>query len=378
MKQAVIFGGGNIGRGFIGQLLYQSGYAIAYADIDEKLLGLLNERRAYTIRLVDHALTVPLRVTGVSGIHSGDTQAVARAVAGADVVATAVGVRALPHIAGALALGIEMRQGRPLNIIVCENMRHAGEFLRDRVSEKLTPGVSLDTTGFVEACIGRMVPAPRPEDDPMVLRAEPYDWLPVDAESIVGPVPEVRRLWPIADFDRYVRRKLYIHNMGHALCAWLGARRGYDHICEAIADAEVAGMCRAAMLESAAALAARYESFSLPALEAHVDDILHRFGNQALADPISRVGRDTERKLGPEDRIVGALRLCREQGAACTSILTGLAAGLLYENDDPGTIRVRTLTEREGVAAALEKICGITEPEWVKSTIDGMKKLTDH
>lgn len=372
--KAIVFGAGNIGRGFIGQLLFQSGYEVTFADIDERLLTLLNERRGYTVRLVDRRLEVPLRISGVSAVHSGDAGAVARAVAGADVAATAVGVRALPHIAEPLARGIALRGERPLNIIICENMRHAGEFLRDRVAERMS-GRAPEPVGFVEACIGRMVPAPRPGDDPMTLRAEPYDWLPADAESIVAPSPPVRRLWPISDFDRYVRRKLYIHNMGHAICAWLGALSGYADICEAVADPAVASVCRSAMLEAAAALAARYPSLGLPALTAHADDILHRFGNQALADPIGRVGRDTERKLGPDDRIAGALGLCREQGIPCPSILTGLAAGLLFDGDDPGTSRVRELVETEGVPGALARVAGVTDPNTVGAVADRVDRL---
>jgi mannitol-1-phosphate 5-dehydrogenase len=360
-------------RGFIGQLLFLSGYEITFADIDERLLALLNEQRGYTVRLVGTPTDVPLRISGVSAIHSGDADAVARAVA-------APMWRLPPWASGRCPTspnpcpGIALRSGKPLNIIICENMRHAGEFLRDRVAERMS-GRKPESTGFVEACIGRMVPAPRPGDDPMVLRAEPYDWLPVDADSIAHPLPPIRRMWPIPDFDRYVRRKLYIHNMGHAVCAWLGALSGYAYIYEAIADKAVASVCRSAMLEAAAALAARYPSLGLPALTAHADDILHRFGNEALADPIDRVGRYTERKLGPDDRIAGALELCREQGIPCPSIMTGLAAGLLFDGDDPGTSRVRTLVETEGVPATLARIAGVTDPDTAGAIADRVDRL---
>ena len=38
MKKALIFGGGNIGRGFVAQLLFQSGYEIVFLDVNNVLI----------------------------------------------------------------------------------------------------------------------------------------------------------------------------------------------------------------------------------------------------------------------------------------------------------------------------------------------------
>jgi mannitol-1-phosphate 5-dehydrogenase len=40
-KKAIIFGAGNIGRGFIGQLFCESGYLVTFVDIDQELLDAL-------------------------------------------------------------------------------------------------------------------------------------------------------------------------------------------------------------------------------------------------------------------------------------------------------------------------------------------------
>ena len=34
MKQAIMYGAGNIGRGFIGQLFHMSGYEISFIDVN--------------------------------------------------------------------------------------------------------------------------------------------------------------------------------------------------------------------------------------------------------------------------------------------------------------------------------------------------------
>ena len=80
MKQAIIFGAGNIGRGFIGQLFSESGYDVTFVDVDQPLLDTLNERGRYTIRLVTNEQTEEVTVGPVRALHSGDLDAVAEAV----------------------------------------------------------------------------------------------------------------------------------------------------------------------------------------------------------------------------------------------------------------------------------------------------------
>ncbi len=63
----------------------------------------------------------------VRAVDGRDVEAVAREVGEASLVATAVGARALGAIARPIAQGLERRwqipEARPLNIIICENLR---------------------------------------------------------------------------------------------------------------------------------------------------------------------------------------------------------------------------------------------------------------
>ncbi len=45
MKTAVQFGAGNIGRGFMGQLLFESGYKTVFVEAKNELVEQLNERK---------------------------------------------------------------------------------------------------------------------------------------------------------------------------------------------------------------------------------------------------------------------------------------------------------------------------------------------
>ena len=89
------------------------------------------------------------------------------------------------------------------------------------------------------------------------------------------------------------------------------------------------------MIESATAVA---EAHGLPggALLDHVNDLLHRFQNQALKDTAARVGQDPVRKMQPDDRLLGAHRLCRRAGVAPLHISLAIALGARRLERDAG------------------------------------------
>ena len=102
---------------------------------------------------------------------------------------------------------------------------------------------------------------------------------------------------------------------------------GEAYIHEAISHPEIRLLAQNAMLESALALSMRYGA-PLGDLQMHITDLLGRFGNEALQDTCQRVGGDPVRKLGPEDRLIGAAFLALEQGVIPAYIAVGAAAGV--------------------------------------------------
>ncbi|MBF2868968.1 mannitol dehydrogenase, partial [Escherichia coli] len=55
MKKALIFGAGKIGQGFLGDLLYEDGYEITFADISDELVKEINENNRYSLFLTNHS-----------------------------------------------------------------------------------------------------------------------------------------------------------------------------------------------------------------------------------------------------------------------------------------------------------------------------------
>jgi mannitol-1-phosphate 5-dehydrogenase len=325
IKQAGIFGAGNIGRGFIGQLFSESGYAVTFVDIDCPLIDALNARHVYTVRLVDNDRSLDVPVGPVHALHVDDVQAVVAAVSRAEIIATAVGARALPFVAPRIAAGVRRRRMAgvklPLNCIVCENLKGAAGILRDMVLEHLVADKRpyFDAhVGFVDTVIGRMVPPLTPAlraQDPTLIRVEPYSELPVDQKGFVGPVPQIQALQACDHFEVYTARKLYVHNCGHAVLAYLGYLHGYIYGYEALADPEIDACLRAVWQESIAGQVARY-GVDATWLHAHAADLHCRFANRALRDTVFRLGRDPVRKIGPTDRLVAPARLAEAAGVA--------------------------------------------------------------
>lgn len=334
--KAVMYGGGNIGRGFVGAMLSQSGYEVSFIDVSEPVVSGLSSRRRYPVRYVSSQGHEDVWIENVTAVNGCDREATAQAIAQCCVMATAVGVRVLPHIAPHIAAGLRKRWeigGDCLNIIICENLMNANQYLAKLIKECLTAEECArfdKQVGLVEASIGRMVPvqtASMRDGDPLRVCVERYGFLPVDRDAFKGAIPEIQNMIPFGNFDFFVKRKLYIHNMGHAVCAYLGDYMGEAYIHEAISHPEIRLLAQNAMLESALALSMRYGA-PLGDLQMHITDLLGRFGNEALQDTCQRVGGDPVRKLGPEDRLIGAAFLALGQGVIPAYIAVGAAAGV--------------------------------------------------
>ncbi|MFP4501885.1 MAG: mannitol dehydrogenase [Candidatus Hydrogenedentota bacterium] len=368
-KRAVHFGAGNIGRGFLGQLYYESGYTTTFIDVVTEVVGALNERGGYPIHVVSNAGTETIAVEKVSAVHGGDIEAAAGAVSAADIVSTAVGVNVLPKVAPALARAVALRfqnpDAAPLNIIICENLIGAGPFLRAEVRKHLDAPLHpvLDAkVGFVEASIGRMVPvmtAAQRAADPLLVCVEPYCELPVDAAGFKGEPPAVVHMKPMANFGAYVERKLFVHNMSHAATAYLGYLRGHDYIWQAVEDLPVRDAVRAALEETCMGLHKKH-GLETAALRAHANDLLARYANRALGDQVARVAKDPIRKLGPNDRLIGAARLCFSQEVPPAAVAFAAAAAMRYDHpDDPAAEELQALRKGGAVDAVLEAVCQI-------------------
>jgi mannitol-1-phosphate 5-dehydrogenase len=367
----VQFGAGNIGRGFTGQLFSDAGYELVFVDVRPEIVAALNEQGRYRLRFAGPNRHEEREVGPARAVDGRDVEAVARELADADLVCTAVGVGALPHLAPAVALGLRRRAAAgneaPLNLLLCENQLHVGRVFRDLVAARLPPDQSalIERAGFVETVVSRMVPEVSPEEramDPLLVVVEDYERIPADAAAFRGPAPAVPGLELTERFAGAFEQKLFTHNMGHAVAAYLGYASGLTFIHEAIANHKIAARVRGAMDEAGAGLATRW-GFSTEEQRAHAEGLMARFTNAALRDTVARVGRDPVRKLRRQDRLVGAGLLALEYGVEPRHIAAGIAAALRFDvPDDPSAVELQEQLATGGAAEVLRAVCGL-EPE---------------
>ena len=123
------------------------------------------------------------------------------------------------------------------------------------------------------------------------------------------------------------------------------------------------------MLQSAELLLRKYPGeFSRNDLILHIDDLLIRFQNRYLGDTVFRVGCDLMRKLGPEDRIVGAIKTAIAYKLPYDRILFALVCGFHFratgENGVmlPQDIDFATQYEK-GIDHLLTSICNFDQVE---------------
>jgi mannitol-1-phosphate 5-dehydrogenase len=351
VKKALMYGAGNIGRGFIGKVFSDSGYEACFIDIDKNIISAFNKDHENNVKIVADGFEKLDKVCNVYAVDRNTEEAV-KEISECEIMATAVGVKVLPYIIDNIANGVKMRmknQKGPLNIILAENQLDVDALMKEMIYKKLNKEEQEwadKNLGLVEASIGRMVPPLTEEErkeSPLLIAVEPYSELPVDSKGFKGPIPELVGLKPFTPFSYYIKRKLFLHNMGHAICAYLGWQKKYEYIYDAIRDQEIYNKTKSAMELMFRALSKEYPQIPIDEIEANKDDLLQRFHNRALKDTIARVANDPLRKLRRDDRLVGAALYCLDSGIIPVEIVEGIVAALKYDNpNDSAAMKIQS------------------------------------
>ncbi len=374
MKVAIQFGAGNIGRGFIGKLLSQSGYKVYFTDINQKLINEMNSRNEYLVEVVGKKKEEIL-VKNVEGVISSGEEII-ELIAKADIITTAVGSTILSIISKTLARGIRKRMEvgntKPLNIIACENMIKSSTFLKEEIQkyiDKVAFNFMKENIGFPNSAVDRIVPPIDNEADILKVRVEEFkEWI-VDKTLFKGEIPMIKGMQLTDNLIAFVERKLFTLNTGHAIAAYLGALKGYNTIKESIEDLKIKEIVRGAMKESGKVLIKRY-GFKEEGHFEYIEKIISRFENPYLKDEVKRVGREPLRKLSFNDRLIKPLRGTLEYAMSNDNLIYGIAAAFRYEDlNDQQTKKLQKKISSSNLKIVIREVTLLSENQVIEKII---------
>lgn len=377
--KAVHFGAGNIGRGFIGEILHKNGFDITFVDINETLIDALNARDSYEIEYADEAHQ-RLTISGFSGLNNGkEPEAVAQAVAEADIVTTAIGPNILPYIAELIANGVKLRREngdtRPMDIVACENMIGGTDFLNEKVSAYFDEAdrIYVDQyIGFPNAAVDRIVPM-QSHEDPLFVSVEPFSEWVIDQTKVKGTQIKLEGVLYVEDLLPYIERKLFSVNTGHATTAYTGKHYGYETIDQALKDDNVLQQLQAVLAETGALLVEKW-GFDQEAHAAYANKIVGRFQNSHISDAITRVARTPIRKLGYDERFIRPIRETKERGLAHDALLETVAYIFEYSDaDDEQSQELQKMLADQPLDQVIQTVTGLEDADLVAEIASKIK-----
>ncbi len=381
--KAVHFGAGKIGRGFIAELLHETGYEIVFVDVNEPLLKELNEYHNYYLYVIEknYRRKEIDKVSALSPLKNPEK--VTQAIVDADIVTTAVLVDNFPRISDNLAAGLKERLNAgksKINVIPCENALLCGDMLKREI---------LNTGKIAEAELDKIAAIPNTAVDRMVFGCDrdnrdgidigvDYE-LVVEADKLVVPEEEpIKGATYTTNLQKYLERKLYVINGGHAWSGYIAHAMGYEIIQDYFAKDENVELTKSVMREISALLEKKW-GFTHEDMMGYIDFAANRFLTPGITDTISRISRAPIRKLGATDRLVGPAVQCAEYGLPNDLLTKGVAAAFLFDvKEDEQSVELLEYVKEHGIEAAVTRYTGIPkESETFDKIIVYYKQLTE-
>ncbi|WP_438477724.1 mannitol-1-phosphate 5-dehydrogenase [Streptococcus pluranimalium] len=383
MKKAVHFGAGNIGRGFIGEILFANDFAINFVDVNETIIDALNNRHSYDIEIAEDGKR-HITVSNVSGINNAKNPAdVVAAVAEADLITTAIGPNILPFIAELIADGLKVRKEagstQAIDVLACENMIGGSQFLYEEVQKYLS-GDELayveEYVGFPNAAVDRIVPA-QSHEDPLFVVVEPFNEWVVETSRMKNSHLKLEGVHYEEDLEPFIERKLFSVNSGHATSAYTGAYYGAKTILEALQNADVKAQLEVVLAEIRSLLIAKW-GFNESDLKAYHEVIIRRFENPYIVDDVVRVARTPIRKLGFDERFIRPIRELRDRGLSYSNLLKTVAYVFAYQDsNDEQSVQLQKLLAEKSLSDVVVEVTGLEDQGFVAeivTSVEGLQK----
>lgn len=394
-KKFVGFGFGPIQSGLMLYEAVKSGNFSEFviAEIDQNLVDAIRKNgNKYSLNIAhsDHISTETIENIWVGNpANPDDRKVIAKAIFDADEMATAIPTVKFYTAGGQSSivqlLAENINPNKPQLLYASENNNFAAEILLDEI-KRIISGDRLKSFQILNTVIGKMSGVKQSIDDIKELGLTPI--VPDTEKAIlveefnkilvtkVNP-PAVRQIPVFEEKDEllpFEEAKLYGHNAIHSVLGYLAYLKGYRVMSDIRQDGALLTLGRNAFLnESGMALIKKYGNkgdrlFTVEGFTEYVDDLLERMTNPYLHDEVNRICRDPFRKLSYDDRLIGTMRLCLNNGIEPKNMAIGAYAALHYFQANDEKFKETSLTEKISVKTILESI-------WSNQVLDNNKEI---
>ena len=376
--QVMHFGAGNIGRGFVGDLLSKSDYKIIFVDVVDSIVNSINKHNQYSVVTVGNEINKRV-VKSVIAINIKDIESLKDEILDTDLITTSVGMSNLKSIGYTLKdlLNYKMKKNNSkLDIIACENALFASNILKDTLLENTDEEFKKyieENVGFPNCTVDRIVPNIdiKKELDIDVGVESFCEWdIEKDKVKVNNSIKDANY---VDNLGLYLERKLFLLNGAHAAIAYLGYLKSYKYIHEAIRDEYIRKIVFGYQDEVILALKNKYNInfIDLENLDAYSKKTVLRFKNPYLKDEVIRVGRDPIRKLSYNDRLISPLKLCNEYKIEPNNICIILAAGYLFDySKDKEAQEIQKYIIKFGLRKAIFKFSNLEGEKYLVERIE--------
>lgn len=368
--KAMVFGAGKIARGFIGQLLYLSGFETVFIDVNQKLIDQLNTDKSYHVYILGDP-DKDSDVDGFQAINLRDTKEIQEAMLSSDIAFVSVGGQNLTSVGARIADVYNTYGVKPsyFNFVTCENWKDAGAVLRTAIMSSLKEEIRDEFDKYVgvnEAVIMRSATQPSEElahKDPTGVWVQNYWYLPISAEHFKGKLPPILYTELMQNFGNFLTQKMYTNNTSNAVIAYNGYLLGYDILAEAANSKEISTLLDQVYPEINEILIKELH-LDPKQQEAFARKARAKYTDWTIVDRVIRHGKDPIRKLGPQDRLIAPARMAFHQGVYPRIIIDTIAKALFFDEvSDESAMKLKKMRQEHGIPYVLKEICGLQEEE---------------
>ena len=357
MKDALIIGAGNIGRGVVGYLLNSAGYHLSFYDVNSENLEKMKEQGGYSVFVEEKSRQTEKHISSFSIVSPNK---LSDALMLHDFIFCCVYEGAFESIAKCLAQTIQQGNQKSFkNIMLCVNSlgapqkfsRFVTEYLKDdpEALNYFHEKVGVNQVMVLSAALPLSNELSKNYPYAVMITVNPH--LEIDGVTFKGEKPQISDVEFVDNAEGRIYRKVYVGNMRHTMAAFIGAVEGMTYVYEAQQDQLIRTWIEKAFEEAHQAVKSSYlfDSKEDEAWTVYMQDKL----NQDIKDPIQRVIANPETKLGTSDRFIGPAKLCLEHKVLPFYIAKGVAYGLRYlQRSDE-----RTIDE------LLKDVCGLNKEQ---------------